>query len=198
MKIMISVKSNIKELSKQVKGFADQIPFATSRALNATAFHARMEAIKQLHRDIDRPTPYTVGGFRYQNSNKRNLTAAVYIMPSRWEYLQYQVSGGTRKAKNRVIAVAAGVKRNKYGNPSRGALKRMLTRKDTFSGNVRGVSGIWQRTKTGIKLIYSYQDSVSYKSGRYRYKESIENTVKKQFNTHFNKSIKQAIKTARM
>lgn len=195
---MISVKSNLKQLSKQLAGFGDQIPYATSRALNATAFKARKEAIKRLHKDIDKPTPFTVSGIRYSNSNKRNLTASVYIMPNRWEYLHFQVSGGTRKARNTVIAVASGVKRNKYGNPSRGALKRLLTRKDTFSGNVRGTSGVWQRTKTGLKLLYSYQASVNYQSGRFKWKESIENTVKSEFNGEFTKSIKQAIKTARL
>lgn len=123
---MIKVKNNINKLSKGLKGFKDQIPFATSKALNVTAFEARQGAIKQLHKDIDRPTPFTASGIRYQNSNKRNLTASVYVMPNRWEYLKYQVLGGTRIPQNKTIAVGASVKRNKYGNPARGSVKRLL------------------------------------------------------------------------
>lgn len=195
---MISVKHNIKALSKSLKGFRDQIPFATSKALNATAFDARKGVIAQLHKDIDRPTPFTISGVRYSNSNKRNLTATIYILPNRWEYLKFQVEGGTRKPRSAKLAIGVGVKRNKYGNPSRGSVKRLLARQDTFSGSVRGVPGIWQRTKKGIKLLYAYKEKANYKAGRFRYYQSVNNTVKKSFNKHFIIAIKQAIKTARL
>jgi hypothetical protein len=53
----------------------------------------------------------------------------------------------------------AGIALNEFGNIQRGKIRQLLARKDTFSGTVRGISGIWQRTgHKGLKLLVAYQD----------------------------------------
>lgn len=195
----ISVKHDIKQMTKRINGFADQIPFATSRALNNTAFEARGGTIERLKTDIDRPTPYTLKGVKYGKSNKRNLTASVFILPERWRYLFYQVHGGTRTPQNRAIAVPAAVRLNEYGNMPKGSIARLLARPDTFQATIGGRSGIWQRNKRGkLKLLFHYQPKVTYRGGRFKYELAVNEVVRKRFTYHFAKSVKQAIKTARL
>jgi len=197
--LQVSVKSNIKQFSKQLRGFEDQIPFAASKALNKTAFEARGDTQEQLKKDIDRPTPFTLRGVRYRNSTKRRLIASVYFTPDRWRYLRYQVEGGRRRPQRFAIAVPAGVRRNKYGNPARGSINRLLARPDTFSATIKGTPGIWQRTRSGgLKLLYHYQSSVTYTGGRFQFNRAVNRTVKRRFNHHFTIAMKQAIRTARL
>lgn len=54
-----------------------QVPFATSVALNRTAKLAEEGIKAELRRVLDKPKPYTLGGTFVANSTKRNLTAIV-------------------------------------------------------------------------------------------------------------------------
>lgn len=195
----ISLKSDIKKMAKSLNGFSDQIPFATAQALNATAYDARTGTQDQMEKDLDKPTPFTLRSVRYRKANKRALKAILEITPEAWDYLAYQAEGGTRKPKNRAIAIGVNARRNKYGNVAKGSIKRLLARSDTFSGTIKGVSGIWQRMKHGrIKLLHYYTSQADYKGKRFRYYSNVQGIVEKKFRVHFSKHIKLAIRSARL
>lgn len=195
----ISIKSNIKQLTKSISGFADQIPFVTSVALNNTAFDARQGVQGQILRDVDKPTRFTINAPRFKRSNKRNLTAVVFIPDKQWQYLERLINGGVKHPKGTALAISQHAKKNQYGNIPRGAIGRALARQDTFSGTVRGTPGIWQRVGKGkLKLLYVYSKSATYKGGSFDYLKSVQRVVDLKFNEHFTKAFKQAIKTARL
>ena len=199
--MQISIKSDVKRLSKAVAGFADQIPFVTAQALTKTAVDARQAVQGQILRDIDKPTPFTIRAPRFKPANKRNLTAAVYIPDKQWNYLKYIIEGGVKRPRGRALAVGANVRRNQYGNVTRKAVSNALARSDTFSGRAgrnRGTNGIWQRLPGGgLKLLFLYTASAKY-DRQFRYAEAIEKEVKRVFVEHFSQGFKQAIKTARL
>ena len=200
--MQITVKSNIEQLTKSIRGFADQIPFVTAQALTKTAIDARQAVQGAIIRDIDKPTPFTIRAPRFKAANKRNLTALVFLADKPAEYLRYVIEGGTRNPGARAIAIGFGVKRNQYGNVPRKAINKALARSDTFSGRAgkhRGTSGIWQRLPGGgLKLLFLYKPKVKYKGGQFKYYEAVEKEVKRVFNDHFTRGFKQAIKTARL
>jgi len=77
--------------------------------------------------------------------------ARVFIKDIQAEYLKWVVDGGTRKPKNKAHAPPANIPRSKYGNISREKVKKLLQQLDVFSGEVKSVSGIYQRTRGGLK-----------------------------------------------
>lgn len=104
--IEISVRSNIKELSKKLSALAyKQLPFATSRAINDTVQDCRKSFADTTRKVFNNPVPRTTNALRYKNSTKGNLTARVWInddpgkgiAPAR--YLSAEITGGTRHQK---------------------------------------------------------------------------------------------------
>ena len=144
----ISLKDNTKEVLKDLGGVSKkQIPFATALALTKTAQSAQKALRKAAIQQIDNPTPFTLRGFRIRKANKKTLTAEVFIADTQSEYLKYAIEGGTRTPKKRAIIQPGAIKLNKYGNIPKNAINRIMARRDTFSGVIGGVPGIWQRKK---------------------------------------------------
>ena len=156
--LQISVKSDV---DKALKGLSrlhkKQMPFAAALGLTNTAMKVAKVEQHMMVRQLDRPTPFTIKGIRWQGANKsdfktRRLHSRVYLMPKQAEYLRFQIEGGARTPKGKAIAVpTSNVKLNRYGNLAggQGRIKRLLAKKNTFQGTIGGVSGIWQRPKRG-------------------------------------------------
>ena len=130
---------------------AKQLPFAVSQGINDVAGQIRDAEPAGLERDLDRPTPNTKRGLFVSRASKRKLTAVVGFKRGQAGYLALQASGGTRKPKGRAIVVPVGQRLNKYGNMPRGSLRRALAKPNVFSGTVKGVAGVWQRPKRGVR-----------------------------------------------
>ena len=156
-----------------------QMPFAAALGLSMTAKKVMKVEQRMMVKQLDRPTPFTVKGVRWQGANKADfklgrLHSRVYLMPKQAEYLSFQIEGGTRTPKGTAIAVpTSNIKLNRYGNLAggQGRIKRLLAKKNTFQGTINGVAGIWQRPKrgrqrsgtygvkgkqTGLKLLVAY------------------------------------------
>ena len=125
-------------------------------------------------------------------------------MPDRWGVLKYQVQGGTRQPRNKAILVPTKhVKRNKYGNVTRANRKRLFARGDTFSGEINFISGgtargLFQRMgRNRIKQLFIYAGATRYKKQRFKYAESVDETVKKEFPKAFATRMTRALQTAR-
>lgn len=146
--IQISVKSDLEAMVSQWARVAgDQMPYATAVALTRTAKAGKEEIERQLSTLIDRPTPYTMKGFRLYPATKRKLVAEVDFRvamgrgTSARDYLSPLVYGGERKLKaferslQRTGLLPTGyaalpgsaARLDAYGNMSRGQIVQILS-----------------------------------------------------------------------
>jgi len=106
----ISVKADIKAATRHLNRIQrKQIPYATSRALNDSAYDAMLHSRQMAKRLLHKPIGYTVKGIRIprkaQRATKRRLHTKVFI--NEWpdkgtpqaKYLKAQIKGGTRQMK---------------------------------------------------------------------------------------------------
>ena len=202
MPIGVNIKGDIKKATRFLtKVQKRQIPFATSLALNGTAALVQVDAKRTMQRDLDNPTPATVKAVRVQRSTKRQLKAAVFILPMVSKFLRWQIHGGTRSARGRTEAVPVSIRLNKYGNiigRRQGKLKKLVGRDDTFSGTIKGVSGIWQRGRgkrrnKEVKLLVAYEPRVNYRARWPFYKYAVA-TVNKRWRGQFNLAMRRALR----
>ena len=156
--MQISVKSDVDKALKSMRGLQrKQMPFASALGLSMTAKKVAKVEQRMMVKQLDRPTPFTIKGVRWQGANKADfklgrLHSRVYLMPKQAEYLHFQIEGGTRTPKGTAIAVpTSNVKLNRYGNLAGGQvrIKRLLAKKNTFQGTINGVAGVWQRPRRG-------------------------------------------------
>jgi hypothetical protein len=146
------------KLSRRFKALAsDQVPFAVATGLTRIAQRAQNDVERSLPQKIDRPTPFTQRGVGSTVATKRRPTSRVFIKRVQAQYLGLLERGGTLRPKRKSLVVPAGVRLNRYGNLTRNKVKKLLARKDVFSGTVNGTPGIWQRRKRkGPKLLIAY------------------------------------------
>ena len=134
-------------------------------------------------------------------------------MPTQAEYLRFQIEGGTRTPKGTAIAVpTSNVKLNRYGNLAggQGRIKRLLAKKNTFQGTIKGVAGVWQRTKrgkrsrggsgtigqSGLKLLVAYENSTQYQP-RFDFYGIGERSVRSNVAKEMDKAIARALRSAK-
>ena len=144
----ISVKSDLEAtVSQWARVAGDQMPYATAVALTRTAKFGKEEVERQLPSLIDRPTPYTMKGFRLYPATKRKLLAEVDFRvamgrgTSARDYLAPLVYGGERKLKaferslqstgllptGFAALPGSAAKLDAYGNMSRGQIVQILS-----------------------------------------------------------------------
>ena len=206
----LNITTNIKSiqlgLSKTAKR---QVPFAIASTLTKLAFEAMQQEKQQAPKYLDRPTPFTIKGFRYKKANKRNLVSEVYIdgAAANRSYMKYSIDGGvSRPKKSAMIHPAKNSKLNKYGNLPRNYVKKAMANKAKFfSGVPKGMqgddnSGIWQRygTKNNqrIRMVAQWRKSRSYQA-RFPFYEITGDVVFGRANAIFNKQLAYAIRTAK-
>ena len=196
--IQFSVKSDIDAAIRQVEAkFRNQVPFATAKALTRTAQDVQRAIVDQLPAVFDRPTPFTMRGVGITYATKATLTSRVFLRDIQREYLQLQVTGGVELPKKVALVVPAGIDLNAYGNLPRNKVKSLLARKDVFSGKVRGVGGIWQRTANGgLKLLIAYEPKATYRR-RFPFGAIARETIERRILPNFRAALAQAIGTAR-
>jgi hypothetical protein len=139
--IRIEVKG-LQEVIKDMERIrSDQLPFATSKALNDTAKLVRERTVATMRTVFDRPTPFTLNAFQIHPATKSNLTAKVEFKHERLGYMRTQVEGGTRTLKRSESALkqrgimrggqywvpGKGARLNQYGNISGGQIVQLLS-----------------------------------------------------------------------
>eukprot|EP01042_Synura_sphagnicola_P028124 gene28124-36292_t len=120
-----NVRTNVKEISRTLTEIQRrQIPFATSVALNRTAFLVRDAELQNLKDVLESPTPFTLKGLRVEKSTKRSLEAIVYMADAQANYLApFEATGPHFLGNKKALIVPYSVKVNAYGNIPRTALK---------------------------------------------------------------------------
>ncbi|QFU04579.1 hypothetical protein FIU82_06055 [Pseudoalteromonas sp. THAF3] len=104
---MLSFKSNVDPLMDKLKEAGDQVPYATSLAINDVAYQSRLALQSHMARVLDAPIPFTLRGVRYDKASKRNLRALVYLRDEVARYMEAQIEGGTRDEKGLEVGLKA-------------------------------------------------------------------------------------------
>ena len=217
--MQISVKTDVDKVLKGMPRLhKKQMPFSAAPGLSMTAKKGAKVEQRMMVRELDRPTPFTIKGVRWQGASKNDfktgrLRSRVYLMPTQAEYLRYQIEGGTRTPKGTAIAVpTSNVKLNRYGNLAggQGRIKRLLAKKNVFQGTINGVAGIWQRPKrgkrsrggsgtigqSGLKLLVAYESSTQYQP-RFDFYGIAQRSVRTNISKEMDKTIGRALRSAK-
>jgi hypothetical protein len=216
--MQISVKADVKDLTRKLNRAKRQIPFAIKRGLDATAFDLQRNLKDTLPKYVHNPVAYTKAGIQVEKAKKDNLTAKVGFASRSFgraigsitqaEYMKRLIEGGIRLPKNKVIPVPypANQKPNKAGNIPRGRINKMLGDKEKFfSGEPKGAkkeggAGIWKRQGKGkkqkIKMMIAYEEQTEYQKS-YPFQSIALNFVRKHFRKNLDDAIGYALKTAR-
>lgn len=203
----LDIRADVKGLTRYMNSLQKkQIPFATSQALNDTAFQAKKDQVIQLPKTLDSPTPFTKKGMRVKKANKRAPVATIYIEDKRNEYMKYQVAGGVRKPRNKTILVPTrNLKLNKYGNITRAQRRKLFNdKKKHFTGTPQGMAGaragVWKRTgaggRKGLVMVAEFKKQVKYEK-KYPFHQQVNRIAARNFPVNFRKRFAQALKTAR-
>ncbi|WP_208856045.1 hypothetical protein [Chromobacterium subtsugae] len=127
----------------------DQLPFATAQALTVVAKTVQAAESKQIASKFKNPTPFTRNSVGVRAARKSNQEAMVFIKDQAARYLAPYESGGEHVLNSKALLNPKDIKKNAYGQLSRGTLARLRARPDIFIGKVktrRGiVDGVWQR-----------------------------------------------------
>lgn len=216
--MQISVKADVKDLTRKLNRAKRQIPFAIKRGLDATAFDLQRNLKDTLPKYVHNPVAYTKAGIQVEKAKKDDLTAKVGFASRSFgraigsitqaEYMKRLIEGGIRLPKNKVIPVPypANQKPNKAGNIPRGRINKMLGDKEKFfSGEPKGAkkeggAGIWKRQGKGkkqkIKMMIAYEEQTEYQKS-YPFQSLALNFVRKHFRKNLDQAIDYALKTAR-
>lgn len=149
---LLNITDNIKEVRQQLQGIADdQVPFATSLALNRTTETARVAVRREMESVFDNPTPWVLNSLRVIRSTKVNLNAEVGFkdrntVESSRSMVEPHVFANARRFKTMEARLfkagllpadyyavpGAGAKLDAFGNISRGQVSQLLNVLGTF------------------------------------------------------------------
>lgn len=202
--MQISIEDSFKDAERWLDDIEKkQLPFATSVALNKTASRCRDGIMTAMLHVIDRPTPFTMEGFKIKTGSKRNLSAWILAKPIQEQYLQGIVWGGTEIAKH--FTPGGKAKLNQYGNMPRTATKRMKKNKAKFFYGVPlglgGTKGWYARMprnpkSKSIMLVGSFPAKRSYKPILH-FEAIVERSFERWFEHEWNAAFRFAMRTAR-
>lgn len=184
---------NLTNLQKQ------QIPFATTVAINKLIIGMKDYEQAVLPAEVDKPAPFTMRAFRYNKANKNTLKGEMFIAELQDNYLRFLIDGGTRKPKRKAIAVPDDkVKKNQYGNLPRNTINKMLSnKKKYFSGSPNGrPAGIYEKIKIGnnisIKKVIVWGRKAEYKK-QFHFYEHGERYLKEHGLKEFKKALDKVL-----
>ncbi len=215
--MQIQLKADTKKLTKHLSFIQkQQVPFATSNALNAVAFDARSAIQEALPQKLDRPTKGLIKSVIVEKSKKKHLIAKVGFAgkgfgSSAWAetpavIMARLISGGTRKPKGRAILVpiVKNIKTNAYGNLPRKKISTLLAKpKRYFSGKPTGRDvGVYERIKKKgkpgqLKMLASWEQSTVYQAGGFPLSNIVSKAVSKKYKARFNDALSKALASAK-
>lgn len=197
MSFTLNVTSDIDKVMDRVAArYKEQIPFATAFAITRTVREAKFEVDKKLPEIFDRPTPFTRNAIGYQAATKQTLTGKVFIKDIQAKYLALEITGGERRPTGRALVLPTDYPTDQYGNLPRTAVKQLLRRADVFSGKVRGIPGIWQRTGHGLTLLISYA-AVAHYQPRFDFAGIVQKVVAARIQVNLIGALNVAVATAK-
>jgi hypothetical protein len=203
-----SVESNLNELTKRLTRIQkEQVPFATSMALNNVANDVANAITVQMGKYLDNPIPFTLkayqsrpNSFKGEKATKRKLYADIIPGKIQAEYLKLQIEGGVRLPKQTAILVPTRfAPKNKYGNVPRARRKKLIAGEGgyfTAGQRENKTPGIYQRTSEGLRPMAFYVERAEYKP-ILPIDKIAGGVVKNRFGLRFDQALKRALATAR-
>ena len=163
--MQIKIKDNYKEVLKDFNRLEKkQLPYASMNSINKI-----MSMMKPYFKTVTRkvfnnPTPFTQNAFHFFKANLKSMGGVFFIKDAQQDYLKYQIDGGIRSTGKKIPVPYYHARLNKYGNII-GKRSGLLKKSTQFIGQIKGVSGVYERQKKGPpKLLYSFHDTVEYKT----------------------------------
>lgn len=185
--IKINIKSDVAKVTQRLQSdIARQVPFATAKALTATALKVREAQYREMRDVFDRPTPYTLRSLFVKPATKSNQIATVWLKDSptggtpATKYLGPQIAGGQRGMKRFELALRArgvlpdgwvvvpgsGASIDGYGNWNPGELRQILS----YFGSAEMTSGysanMTQKRKDKLRKGAKSKQGFAYFVGR--------------------------------
>lgn len=206
------IRANLSEAA------ANQIPYALSKALNATAKDVSAAERVRVGQVFDRPKPFTLNAFGIQYSTKQNLVASVFAKDIQNQYLFMEAEGGTRGFKtfeqlfaggsgaDEVALPGAGIKTDQYGNITLSQIRRIAadlnssgSSKRFFKGKPKGQNlpdGIYARVNKNhhITPLMIFATAAVYKK-RFDFSEVAVATFNETFARNLAAAWEQALAT---
>lgn len=197
----------------------NQLPYATSVALNNVAFNVRKELGEQTTSSFVNPTKFTQTAFRYNKSTKASLEAQVYADSTR-RFFPTQIKGGDRKAKpyegflrglgnggipsgGRLVPTTTVL--NAAGNPKKnifGTIASKLSTTDpggVFIGTPKGGGrgpGVYRRSRGQLFAYFVHVERVGYRP-RFPMERTGMATARRLFPSELNKALDRAMQSAK-
>lgn len=206
---MVEIQINTNEIAKQLRWYQrEQLPFATSLALNNVANDVAADITASMDTELDNPTPFTkmafmtkAGKFKGKRSTKRDLMVSIIADSVQAEYLMFQVHGGIRKPKKQAILVPTlKAPKDKYGNITRATRRRYAqpTGKLFHAGEREHKQpGVYKRTsRSAAEMLASYEVQTQYKP-RFNIYATAAKSVDKNFTPRMIEALTKALNTAR-
>lgn len=204
MTLQMAIKDNIAEVEKRLTRIErEQLPFATSLALNRTAANQMLTERRNMAAQMVGPVKWTLGSLRFSKSTKYNLAASVYVLDRAVDYLKYTVRTRRKAPRNETLMVPVGLPRlqgkgrvlnKKLARSYRGQL---LAKPDHFEGQVRTTRGIFQRLpQQGIRLVVLYISQADYQK-TWRFYENVSKGAAREFPGQFRLALGYALGTSR-
>ena len=199
MTITINVKTNDKELKKQIGLFKRKhLPDATAKAINNVGAKVVNAQRAQIQKRLDRPTPFTIKSvdmpkkFRAKPSD---LSALIFVKDIAAKYLKYVYEGGIEKAKKSSILApvtsAGGERLNKFGNVIGKRSNKADAPKKIFYTN----NALWKREgKDNLKLLAVSKPFIKHRKFLDFFKIAIgvvNNNYKKELDRQVRKAIRK-------
>jgi hypothetical protein len=218
---MIDIKvdaSQIKKAQLFVAQINNQLPFATSVALNQTARDVQQALKAQTKQSFVNPVAYTVNAFRYDKSTKRDLVATVYPDKTR-RYFPTEIFGGQRKVKpyegfirglsngtlpaGKLLPTAVAI--NAAGNPKKSLFGQIQSRLSTtdrggfFIGTPRGgnrAPGVYRRSREKLIPYFVIGSEPRYRP-LFPMEQTGNRTASRVFTSHLSIALDRAMASAR-
>ena len=115
--MQVNISSNIKKIERSLTKIGkQQLPFATSQAINDTLFKMRTQIVKRTYPasfDV-RDNRFARQSFRVEKSNKRSLEGKLFDQINRAN-LKLHAEGGIRRGRNGDIAIPTTFTKGKRG-----------------------------------------------------------------------------------
>jgi hypothetical protein len=198
---MIKIEFQEKRLRRWFDDLAEkQVPFATSVALNNTAFDARKALIAQFPRIFTVRSKWINKGLRVEKSHKTNLEAAIGHLD---EYMARQAKGGTKTATKSFVGVPVRARKTPKHKTTRAKWPgRLLRKKKHFikplsAGGALGLFKIVGGKKNPrLELWYVLAERVKVPK-RWPLQKTVEQVVREKFAANAAEAMRRALKTAK-
>lgn len=217
---MIKIELDMRAAQRAIVAVERQMPYATSVALNSTAFDVRDAHTQEIARVFHTPVPFVRRAPKVEKASKRRLLASVYIDPRVEEALAHHVAGGARLPRDvarvlRGLGVLRGGEYTTYapgytnaaGNLTRArwtkildALRKRGSTQPYFAATIRGTKAIWIRKGRGAKkvapVVYIVGAAPVYRR-RFDFHGIGHRVAGSRFAAHFDRALDRAMSGAR-